>query len=120
MLAVLIPVFLRRRYKKDLDDAAHVDDEVVAPLLPSPAPHLILTPPTHPGQLYQDDDDAQSIIGHASFELGSDDDDDDDEPIGKGKGKGKEVKGVASRQDGDLSKASRVLGVEVGRGKGLA
>ncbi|KAK4702913.1 phosphatidylinositol transfer protein SFH5, partial [Phenoliferia sp. Uapishka_3] len=89
MLAVLVPVFLRRRWKKDLEQAALDDTAATGPLLPSSVPDVTLTPPSnHVERLYSDDeaDDAASIIGHASsFEIGSEDE--DDEPAVKGKGR---------------------------------
>ena len=119
MLAVLVPVFLRRRYKKDIDAAA-TDDTLPIPQgstspysSPRPSPGRIPTPVPYT-------DDNASIIGHApsvrSFEIGSDDeeDDDDDEEAGEGQ---RLVKGKAQererRKDGNLGKASKILGVEV-------
>ncbi|KAL8277164.1 hypothetical protein RQP46_010412 [Phenoliferia psychrophenolica] len=99
MLAVLVPVFLRRRYKKDLELAATDDDAV--PVASSPrspnslsspllAPTLVLSGP------YSDDDDA-SIVGHAtrqserSFDIGSDDESEEEGRVrSKVKGKGRE------------------------------
>lgn len=129
MLAVLVPVYLRRKWKKDLDAAATADDDADAqdssPLLPSSqTPHVVLTPPTKVRLEYlsdeEDDEDARSFVGHAVFDLGEDGEDEDGQ---EGKGKGREVERAPSRGGGggggrgNLDKASRVLGVEVGGGR---
>ncbi|KAM0750510.1 hypothetical protein T439DRAFT_326473 [Meredithblackwellia eburnea MCA 4105] len=133
MVAVLVPVFLRRRYKKDIEQAAS-DDPVLPTTSSTPTPpEFTLTPPQdHKAQAqlrYIDDEeemeDAQSFIDHASvrsFAIGDDEEDDDegDDPLAKGKGKA-----TAGEMNGDRgypaapntwqtgSKASRILGVDV-------
>ncbi|KAI5476716.1 SNARE associated Golgi protein [Pseudohyphozyma bogoriensis] len=133
IIAVLIPVFMRRAWKKDLDQAAMDNDD--ASLLP--VPNISITIPSSLPRLSMDRDHKIRLSYNSeedlskgyeeerdararNFEIGGSDSEDDDAAESSNSGKGKERavspvyggNGVAG--GGDMKKASKLLGVDVG------
>ena len=122
---MLIPVLLRRMWAKDLEQAAKDDDdEATLPLASAHADSRTTTAP--PSTRYHD-----VTVTVPSFQLEGDSDSDDAAVDGDGDANGDSGRkgkaragtsegegGSARRVGGDLSKASKVLGVRLGDGHG--
>lgn len=104
IVAVLIPVLLRRAWKQDLSEAATNDDLLPPPVVPSisvsiPSPYT--QAPSSPTQ-----SQASTSLYHSAYEVGDDDSDSEERESGRNGG-------ISQVQTGDMSKASKVLGVDV-------
>lgn len=116
IVAVLIPVALRRMWKKDLEQAA-VDDVGDEEGLLAPEEDL---PSSGARRAYHDEDEERAVGRERAFRLDSDsasEDEDEGEGEEGSQGAWQESRGAAggSGGGGDMNKASRLLGVTVGK-----